>query len=162
MVEVEVLQSTSDGGAGNYSLLFLLLKVTAGGETPGENQAGGNVQVLAVVELLQRFRHFLLAVQALAGGAWSNKFNNRFSCRQDAGGGGGCPIWFSSPRRWNNCGWRWQAEVHPAGKQVKVPSAGTANTGGGGGGNRSPGGTGGASGANGGSGIVIIRYKYQN
>ena len=39
--------------------------------------------------------------------------------------------------------------------------SGTANTGGGGGGNRSPGGTCGASGS-GGSGIVIIRYKYQN
>ena len=39
--------------------------------------------------------------------------------------------------------------------------SGTANTGGGGGGNRSPGGTCGASGT-GGSGVVIIRYKYQN
>ena len=77
-----------------------------------------------------------------------------------AGGGGGCPTGPAVPGGGGTSGGAGGGGAGtgaPGGTAV----SGTANTGGGGGGNRSPGGTCGASGA-GGSGVVVIRYKYQN
>jgi hypothetical protein len=77
-----------------------------------------------------------------------------------SGGGGGCPTGPPVPGGGTTAGGAGGGgggTGNPGGTAV----SGTANTGGGGGGNRSPGGTCGASGA-GGSGVVIIRYKYQN
>ena len=77
-----------------------------------------------------------------------------------AGGGGGCPTGPAVPGGGTTAGGAGGGgggTGNPGGTAV----SGTANTGGGGGGNRSPGGTCGASGA-GGSGVVVIRYKYQN
>ena len=77
-----------------------------------------------------------------------------------AGGGGGCPTGPAVPGGGGTSGGAGGGGAGtgaPGGTAV----SGTANTGGGGGGNRSPGGGCGASGA-GGSGVVVIRYKYQN
>jgi len=77
-----------------------------------------------------------------------------------AGGGGGCPTGPAVPGGGTVPGGA-GGGGNGVGNAGQIAGNGTANTGGGGGGNRSPGGTCGASGS-GGSGIVIIRYKYQN
>ena len=77
-----------------------------------------------------------------------------------AGGGGGCPTGPAVPGGGTVPGGA-GGGGNGVGHACQVAGNGTANTGGGGGGNRSPGGNCGASGA-GGSGIVVIRYKYQN
>ena len=77
-----------------------------------------------------------------------------------AGGGGGCPTGPSVPGGGTVPGGA-GGGGNGVGHAGQIAGNGTANTGGGGGGNRSPGGTCGASGS-GGSGVVIIRYKYQN
>ena len=77
-----------------------------------------------------------------------------------AGGGGGCPTGPSVPGGGTVPGGA-GGGGNGVGHAGQIAGNGTANTGGGGGGNRSPGGSCGASGS-GGSGVVIIRYKYQN
>ena len=77
-----------------------------------------------------------------------------------AGGGGGCPTGPAVPGGGTVPGGA-GGGGNGVGNAGQTAGNGTANTGGGGGGNRSPGGTCGASGS-GGSGVVIIRYKYQN
>jgi len=77
-----------------------------------------------------------------------------------AGGGGGCPTGPAVPGGGTVPGGA-GGGGNGVGLACQVAGNGTANTGGGGGGNRAPGGACGASGS-GGSGVVIIRYKYQN
>ena len=89
------------------------------------------------------------------GGAGASTSITGSSVARGGGGGGGGNV-PSSPVGAGGAG------GGGSGSQDSSPAAsGTANTGGGGGGNRSPDGGDGASGS-GGSGIVVIRYKFQN
>jgi len=79
-----------------------------------------------------------------------------------AGGGGGCPTGPAVPGGGGTAGGAGGGGAgtgNPGGAAI----GGTANTGGGGGGNRAPGGGPcNSSSGSGGSGVVVIRYKYQN
>ncbi len=147
------LQSTSAGGTGNTPPVSPPQGASGGsGASGGCSGAGAGGATAAGADTP-------VSGAGTAGGAGAAS-SITGSVVTRSGGGGGCPTGPPVPGGGTTAGGAGGGgggTGNPGGTAV----SGTANTGGGGGGNRSPGGTCGASGA-GGSGVVIIRYKYQN
>ena len=147
------LQSTSAGGTGNTPPVSPPQGASGGsGASGGCSGAGAGGATAAGADTP-------VSGAGTAGGAGAAS-SITGSVVTRSGGGGGCHTGPPVPGGGTTAGGAGGGgggTGNPGGTAV----SGTANTGGGGGGNRSPGGTCGASGA-GGSGVVIIRYKYQN
>ena len=147
------LQSTSDGGNGNTPPVSPPQGNNGGpGASGGCSGAGGGGATAASSGTP-------VSGAGTAGGAGATSSITGSPVAR-AGGGGGCPSGPPVPGGGTVSGGT-GGGGQGVGNTGQTAGSGTANTGGGGGGNRSPGGTCGASGG-GGSGVVIIRYKYQN
>jgi len=147
------LQSSSDGGNGNTPPVSPPQGNNGGpGASGGCSGAGGGGATAASSGTP-------VSGAGTAGGAGATSSITGSPVAR-AGGGGGCPSGPPVPGGGTVSGGT-GGGGQGVGNTAQTAGNGTANTGGGGGGNRSPGGTCGASGS-GGSGVVIIRYKYQN
>ncbi len=147
------LQSTSAGGTGNTP------PVSPPQGASGGSGAGGGCSGAGAGGATAAGADTPVSGAGTAGGAGATSSITGSPVTR-AGGGGGCPTGPAVPGGGTTAGGAGGGgggTANPGGTAV----SGTANTGGGGGGNRSPGGTCGASGS-GGSGVVVIRYKYQN
>ena len=147
------LQSSSDGGNGNTPPVSPPQGNNGGpGSGGGCSGAGGGGATAASSGTP-------VSGAGTAGGAGAESSITGSPVTR-SGGGGGCPTGPPVPGGGTVSGGA-GGGGQGVGNDGQTAGSGTANTGGGGGGNRSPGGTCGASGG-GGSGVVIIRYKYQN
>ena len=147
------LQSSSDGGNGNTPPVSPPQGNNGGpGSGGGCSGAGGGGATAASSGTP-------VSGAGTAGGAGAESSITGSPVTR-SGGGGGCPTGPPVPGGGTVSGGA-GGGGQGVGNDGQTAGSGTANTGGGGGGNRSPGGTCGASGT-GGSGVVIIRYKYQN
>jgi len=142
----------NNGGQGNTS-----------GNTPGSGGGGGASAVGANSPGIRAGGN---------GGAGVSTSISGASVARSGGGGGGANgqnpgggpptnICSSSPGD-GGTGGGGNGGGSPASPRPETGGSGTANTGGGGGGNGTPGYVAGGSGGTGGSGVVIIRYKFQN
>jgi hypothetical protein len=147
------LQSTSAGGTGNTP------PVSPPQGASGGNGSGGGCSGAGAGGATAAGGDTPVSGAGTAGGAGAASSITGSSVTR-AGGGGGCPTGPEVPGGGTTAGGA-GGGGGGTGNAGGTAVSGTANTGGGGGGNRSPGGTCGASGS-GGSGVVIIRYKYQN